>query len=188
MSGKQEDKALVARYAKALFAAARDQGSLQETEDNIRKAGEIFAASAAIRRLVQSPVFSRAEQAKAIGAVLEQDGVSAMVREFFAVLASNRRLALFPAIQDAFLTLLSKERGEVTVEVVAARVLHENQLSGLRAALEGALKQKLRVKTTVDPAILGGLVVKIGSTMIDDSLKSKLERLQAASKKAIATL
>ena len=104
------------------------------------------------------------------------------------MLAENHRLALLPLITEAFLSLLSEERGEVTAEVISANALQENQLSAIKSALESSLERNVRLKTAIDPKILGGLILKIGSHMIDDSVKSKLERLQAISKNAIATL
>jgi F-type H+-transporting ATPase subunit delta len=188
MARKQGDKELVARYARALFASAKHQDKLQAVETETQRVAEIFALSQDVVRLVSSPVFSREQQTAGINAVLENAGINGITREFCLVLAANRRLALFPAIVEAFLTLLSEAKGEVTVEVISANTLQEKHISAISSSLAASLGKKLRVKTAVDASILGGLIVKIGSTMIDDSLKSKLQRLQAASKKAIAAL
>lgn len=188
MSKTQRDTELVARYAKALFASAQAKGALEAVEGDVKEIQSLFAASETLGKFVRSPLFSRGDQAKGITAVLEKAGVSVLTQQFCALLAENRRLALLAAIGEAFLSLLSEARGEITVEVTSATALEEKALATLRTQLENALGKKLRLKKAVDAKILGGLIVKIGSTMLDDSLRSKLERLQRLSKNAIASL
>lgn len=188
MSKNQGDAGLVARYASAFFKVASKQNALTLAEKDIQLVRDIFEESDDIKRLAHSPVFSRKEQAIAIGAVLDKAGISDVTKGFIAVLAQNRRLMLLSAIAEAFFLLLAQERGEITVEVISANALQKNQLTDISAALETSLNHNIRLQTLVDPKILGGLIVKIGSQMIDDSIKSKLERLQAISKNAMATL
>lgn len=188
MAKTQGNKEVTERYAKALFASASAQGVLPVVEKDVSLVQEIFNQSADVRRLAESPLVSRKQQAAGIKAVLEKAGVSVLLQKFGQVLAENRRLMLLPAVLEAFLVLLSEERGEVTVELISATALEATSLAAISSQIETSLGKKLRLKARVDPRILGGLVIKIGSTMIDDSIRSKLERLQSASKNAVAAL
>ena len=142
----------------------------------------MIEASADLRRLVRSPVISRAEQGKAIDAVLERAQVQDLTRRFVGVVAANRRLFSLEAIIAAFKQQLAKSRGELTAIVSTAQPLSDAQKSALDASLRRAVGVKVAVETKVEPELLGGMVVRIGSRMFDSSLRSKLQRLQLAMK------
>ncbi len=138
--------------------------------------------SAELRRLLRSPVLSRAEQSRAMAAVQEQAGVGSLLRRFVAVVAENRRLFALADMIEAYLAELARRRGEITATVTSAVPLSEAQTATLTDALKRAMGAKVAVELKTDSSLIGGLVVKVGSRMIDSSLKSKLQRLQLAMK------
>ncbi|MBV9554066.1 MAG: F0F1 ATP synthase subunit delta [Alphaproteobacteria bacterium] len=173
---------LAERYAAALFELADEQHALDETADNLREVRAMLAESADLDRLVRSPVLSRAEQGKAIGAVAEQARLSALTRGFLGVVARNRRLFAVPAMIEAFLAQLAERRGEVTAEVTAAQELSQAQQDALGEQLRRVVGGRVAVNVKVDGSLLGGMIVKIGSRMIDGSVKGQLQRLQLSMK------
>jgi F-type H+-transporting ATPase subunit delta len=173
---------LAERYAAALFDLADERRTLDEVATNLRELRAMLQASGEFLRLIRSPVLSRDQQAKAIGMVAERAGHSPLVRDFLAVVARNRRLFAVPAMIEAFLAKLAARRGEVTAEVFAAQPLSEAQLAALNEQLRRSIGSRVSVDVRVDPALIGGLVVKLGSRMVDGSIKSKLQRLQLAMK------
>lgn len=181
-------KELVSRYAKALFDLAKEQGALDQTEKELLTIGNLLAQSGDTVRMIHNPLLSRTTQAGAIDAVVQKMGVSPLTQKFCKVLAYNRRLSLLAVVIETFLSLLSEERGEVTAEVISAVPLQDKQVTALKASLKDALHHEVRLKTTVDASILGGLIVKIGSRMLDNSIANKLERLRALSINAVSTL
>ena len=173
---------LAARYATALFELARDQGALDRIAADLDSVKSMIEGSADLRRLVRSPVIGRAAQGKAIDAVLERAEVHDLTRRFVGVVAANRRLFSLEAIIAAFRQLLAKSRGELTAIVSTAQPLTDAQRAALDANLRRAVGVKVAVETKVEPELLGGMVVRIGSRMFDSSLRSKLQRLQLAMK------
>ncbi|MBV8507291.1 MAG: F0F1 ATP synthase subunit delta [Alphaproteobacteria bacterium] len=173
---------LAERYAAALFDLADERRMLDEVAANLRELRAMLQASGDFLRLIRSPVLSRDHQAKAIGMVAERAGLSPLVRDFLAVVARNRRLFAIPAMIEAFLAKLAARRGEVTAEVFAAQPLSEAQLAALNEQLRRSIGSRVSVDVRLDPALIGGLVVKLGSRMVDGSIKSKLQRLQLAMK------
>jgi F-type H+-transporting ATPase subunit delta len=173
---------LADRYAAALFDLADERKDLDTVAADLRQLRDMIAASADLRRLVRSPVLSRAEQAKAIGAVAESAGLSQLTRNFLGLLAQNRRLFALPAMIEAFLAQLAARRGEVTAQVVAAQALTPAQEAAVNEQLRKAVGSKVAVEVKVDPSLLGGMIVKVGSRMVDASVRSKLQRLQLAMK------
>ena len=173
---------LAERYAAALFDLADERRILDEVATNLRELRAMLQASGDFLRLIRSPVLSRDQQAKAIGMVAERAGLSPLVRDFLAVVARNRRLFAVPAMIEAFLAKLAARRGEVTAEVFAAQPLSEAQLAALNEQLRRSIGSRVSVDVRVDPGLIGGLVVKLGSRMVDGSIKSKLQRLQLAMK------
>ena len=173
---------LAERYAAALFDLADERRILDEGATNLRELRAMLHASGDFQRLIRSPVLSRDEQAKVIGMVAERAGLSPLVRDFLAVVARNRRLFAVPAMIEAFLAKLAARRGEVTAEVFAAQPLSEAQLGALNEQLRRSIDSRVSVDVRVDPGLIGGLVVKLGSRMVDGSIKSKLQRLQLAMK------
>jgi F-type H+-transporting ATPase subunit delta len=173
---------LAERYAAALFDIADERRTLDDVASDLRELRTMLAASGELSRLVKSPILTREEQGKAISALATRAGFSPLVRDFLAVVAKNRRLFAVPAMIEAYLAKLAERRGEVTAEVVAAQPLSEAQLALLSDQLRRSAGRRVSVDARVDPRLIGGMIVKIGSRMVDGSLKSKLDRLQMAMK------
>jgi F-type H+-transporting ATPase subunit delta len=155
---------------------------LDDVASDLRELRAMLAASADLSRLVRSPILTRSEQAKAIAALAQSAGFSPLIRDFLAVVAKNRRLFAVPAMIEAYLARLAERRGEVTAEVTAAHPLNETQLTLLSEQLRRSVGRRVSIDARVDPGLIGGMIVKVGSRMIDGSLKSKLQRLQLAMK------
>ncbi|HEX6958156.1 MAG TPA: F0F1 ATP synthase subunit delta [Ferrovibrio sp.] len=173
---------IAGRYATALFDLARDAGQLDAVAKDLDTLSAMLAESADLVRLVRSPAFSREEQAKAIAAVAERAGLSDLVRRFLGVAAQNRRLFALGDTIAAFKALLSQHRGEAIAEVISATPLSDAQLQQLKASLAPAAAGNLVIQSKVDPSLIGGLVVKFGSRMIDASIRNKLNNLKTAMK------
>jgi F-type H+-transporting ATPase subunit delta len=170
------------RYGKALFELARDADSLDPTRDDLEQIDRLFESSRDFARLVKSPVFSAAEQRRAVEAILSRAGTSPLVTNFIRVIIANRRLFALPEMIAAFRTLLAEHRGEVTAEIVSAQPLGEAEIGALRKAITERLGQDISLELHVDESLIGGLIVKVGSRMIDTSLKTKLNHLKLAMK------
>jgi F-type H+-transporting ATPase subunit delta len=173
---------LAERYAAALFELADDRRDLDAVAGDLRELRAMVAGSGDLERMVRSPVLSRAEQGKAIEAIAAQAGLSQLTHDFLAVVARNRRLFAVPAMIEAYLAKLAERRGEVTAEITAAQALSQVQQDALGDQLRRALGSRVAIDLKVDPSLLGGLVVKVGSRMIDGSLKGQLQRLQLSMK------
>ena len=173
---------LAERYAAALFDLADERRMLDEVATNLQELRAMLQASGDFSRLIRSPVLSRDQQAKAVGIVAERAGLSPLIRDFLAVVARNRRLFAVPAMIEAFLAKLAARRGEVTAEVFTAQPLSEAQRAALNEQLRRSIGSRVSVDVRVDPGLIGGLIIKIGSRMVDGSIKSKLQRLQLAMK------
>jgi F-type H+-transporting ATPase subunit delta len=170
------------RYAAALFDLAQEQRQVSEVEQDLIKFQQLCDLSPDLVRLVRSPVIDSDDQARALGAVLEKEGVSALSRNFFALVAKNRRLFSAPDMVRAFLALAAKARGEVTAEVASAYPLTDAQSAELKAVLKQTVGKDVTLATKIDPSLLGGLIVKLGSRMVDSSLKTKLAGLRLSLK------
>jgi F-type H+-transporting ATPase subunit delta len=173
---------LAARYAAALFELADTQKAIDRVAGDLSELKAMIGASEALRSLIRSPILSRDEQGRAIGALLQQAGASDLVRKFVGLVARNRRLFALPQMIDEFLAELARRRGEMRAEVTAAKPLSEQQQAALAEAIRRSVGGKVAVDVNVDPALIGGLVVKLGSRMVDSSLRTKLQRLQLAMK------
>jgi len=173
---------LAERYAAALFDIADERRTLDEVASDLRQLREMLAASVDLSRLLRSPILTRSEQGRAIGVLAAQAGFSPLVRDFLAVVAKNRRLFAVPAMIEVYLAKLAERRGEVTAEVIAAQRLSETQLARLSDQLRRSAGRQVSVDARVDPGLIGGMIVKVGSRMVDGSIKSKLQRLQLAMK------
>lgn len=173
---------LAGRYATALYELADEAKALDSVAADLKTLKSLISDSADLRRLVSSPLIPRAQQAKAALALVEKAGLSDMTRRFIGTVARNRRLASLTQIIDGFTALLAAHRGEVTAEVTSAKKLSEAQADAVGNALRAAVGKKVSVQLNVDPKLLGGLKVKVGSRLIDASLASKLQRLQLAMK------
>jgi F-type H+-transporting ATPase subunit delta len=175
---------LAQRYATALFELARDSGALDRVAADLARLHDMTAASADLRRLIRSPVISRAAQGRAIEAVLEKAELDPLVRRFIGVVTANRRLFALEAVIAAFRAELARHRGEITAIVSTPQPLSDAQTAALDAALRRAVGSKVSIETRLEPELLGGLVVRVGSRMFDSSLRSKLQRLQLVMKGA----
>jgi F-type H+-transporting ATPase subunit delta len=170
------------RYANALFELALDDKSLAKVEKDLGRFGALIDENPDLARLVRSPVFSAADQSRAVVAVLDKAGIGGLVANVVKVAAANRRLFVVPEIIAAFRRLAAKHRGEVSAEVVSAEPLADRHVAELKAALKASLGKDVTLETSIDPSLIGGLVVKVGSRMIDGSLKTKLNSLKLAMK------
>ncbi len=173
---------LAGRYAAALFDLAENAKQLDAVAGELRDLKQVIADSEDLRRLIRSPIYDRDQQGAAMAAILDKAGVGDLTRRFVLVVAQNRRLFALPQMIDGYLTELAQRRGEVTAVVTAARSLTKEQESALTDKLRKVVGAKVQVDLQVDPELLGGLVVRVGSRMVDSSLRSKLEKLQYAMK------
>jgi len=165
-----------------LFDLADEQKALDQTAKDLTLLKQMLAESADLRRLVGSPLLARADQARAMEAVLAQAGIGDLVRKFVGLVAQNRRLFALPGMIDGFLAELARRRGEQTAQVVAAQPLTDAQLAAVTDALKKAMGSKVAVDVRVDPTLIGGIIVKVGSRMIDASVRTKLTKLKLAMK------
>jgi F-type H+-transporting ATPase subunit delta len=173
---------LAGRYANALFELALEEKALEEVEEKLNRFEQAVDAVDDLRRLVKSPVFTPDEQLRAISAVLEQIDIDGLTANFLKLIAKNRRLFAAPDMIKAFRALLAKHRGLMSAEVISATKLEDGQIRALKTALKSALAKDVQLEQRVDPALLGGLVVRIGSRMIDTSLRTKLNSLKQVMK------
>lgn len=170
------------RYATALFDLAQEQNTVSEVESDLAKFQQLYDESADLVRLVKSPVIAADDQARALVTVLEKVGVSPLTLNFFKLAARNRRLFAVPDMVRVFRALAAKARGEVTAEVASAHPLTDAQAEALKETLRASVGKTVTLATKVDPSLLGGLIVKLGSRMVDSSLKTKLAGLRLSLK------
>lgn len=173
---------LSGRYATALFELADEEKQLDAVAGDLTDVGAMLDESDDLRRLIRSPVISREDQQKAMQAVLEEAGISTLTRNFIGVVIDNRRLFELPGMIKGYLALLAQARGEVTAEVVSAKPLTDAQAQAISDSLKQAVGAKVSIDAQVDENLLGGLIVKVGSRMVDTSLKTKLAQLRLAMK------
>lgn len=184
LASEQHVSGMAGRYATALFELAEAANSLDATASELARIGALINGSDDLRRLVLSPVFGADDQARAFGAVLDKAGIKGLVANFIGLVIQNRRLFALPAMIAGFNGLLAVKRGEVTADVTSAHALSDAQLQSLKASLKTATGKDVQINANVDASLLGGLVVKVGSRMIDSSLKTKLNSLKLAMKEA----
>ena len=175
---------MAGRYATALFELALDDNALDAVRADLDRFDAAVAQSADLARLVRSPVFSAKEQVRALTAVLELIGLRGLSAQFLLTIASNRRLSAVRDIIRAYRQLVARHRGEVAAQVTLAQPPSERHLAALKEALDSVTGKHVQVDVKVDPAIIGGLVVKLGSRMVDSSLRTKLNALKHAMKEA----
>jgi ATP synthase, F1 delta subunit len=173
---------LADRYASALFELAQSTSSLDTVAAELQRVNALIDESDDLSRLLSSPVINRKAQWRAVDAILAAAEIGDLTRRFIGVVADNRRLFALPTIIAAFQRRLAEARGETAVEVVAAKALTPAQMTAITTALQKAVSKNIALSTRIDPALLGGLVVKVGSRMIDSSVRTKLNRLSLAIK------
>lgn len=169
---------LAGRYATALYDLAESQNALDQVADDLRGLAQLIADSAELSRMVRSPAISRSEQGAAMLAILDQVGASELTKNFIGVTAANRRLFVISDIINGYLAILAGRRGEMTADVTSATPLSENQTAQLETALQGSVGGSVSINAKVDPGLMGGLIVKLGSRMVDSSLRTKLQQLR----------
>jgi F-type H+-transporting ATPase subunit delta len=172
------------RYAAALYELADEAKALDAAAADLSALKSLIAQNADLQRFLRSPLVGREAQTKGMLAVLDAAKASDLVRRFVGVVGSHRRLFALAAMIDAFLKTLAKRRGEASAEVTSARPLTEAERSGLAEALKAAVGKKVTVAAKVDPGLIGGLVVRVGSRMVDNSVRTQLNKLQRALKAA----
>jgi len=173
---------LAGRYASALFDLARDQRQIESVGKSLNALGAALLDSKDFGELVTSPLVSREEAGKAFAGLAPQLGLDPITANFLGVLARNGRKSELRNVIRAYRRLAAEHRGETTAEVVTARPLNDGQLAALKQQLRARAGRDVSLDATVDPTILGGLVVKLGSQMIDASIRTKLNRLALAMK------
>ena len=172
------------RYATALFELARDEKSIDTVKADLDRFDAMLADSADLKRLVRSPVFSSEDQLKALAPILERSGIGGLAAQFVKLSAANRRLFAIRDMVRAYRELVAREKGEATANVTVAEQLKPEHLAALRAALKAVSGKEVDLDVKIDPAIIGGLVVKLGSRMVDASLRTKLNAMKHAMKEA----
>ncbi len=175
---------LPGRYALALLELADERKQLDPVAEDLRGLKAAIDGSGDLRRLIRSPVFTRAQKGRAMTAILDQAGVGELTRRFVLLVAHNRRLFALDRMIAAYLAELARRRGEITARVTSATTLNDEQQRTLVETLRREVGAKVQVEVEVDPSLIGGLIVRVGSRMIDNSIRSKLQRLQLAMKGA----
>jgi len=175
---------MAGRYATALFDLAIEQNAVDAVSADLAKFDALVAEYAELDRLVRSPVFTADEQGRALGAVLDKAGIGGLAAKFLKLVTANRRLFAARDMARGFRALVAQHRGELTAQVTVAEKLNDARLNEIKAALKQVTGKDVQVDVQVDPAIIGGLIVKVGSRMIDSSLRTKLNAIKFAMKEA----
>ncbi|WP_028094573.1 F0F1 ATP synthase subunit delta [Pseudodonghicola xiamenensis] len=173
---------IAARYATAIFEIAKENNDLGGLESSLNDLAAALGESSDLRDLIFSPLYSRADQSAAITAVASKMNLAPLVANALGLMAQKRRLFVLPQLIDALRDLIADDRGEVAAEVVSAKALTKAQTEKLAKTLTARVGKTVNVNATVDESLIGGLVVKVGSKMIDTSIRSKLASLQNAMK------
>lgn len=168
------------RYASALFELANESSKVADVEGDLTKFQGLLAESPDLVRLVRSPVIAADDQSRAIAAILDKAGIGGLAANFLKLLTSNRRLFVVQDTIKAYRALAAKARGEVSAEVTSAVALNDQQVAALKEMLKTSVGKDVTLQARVDPSLLGGLIVKLGSRMIDSSLKTKLQNMKVA--------
>jgi F-type H+-transporting ATPase subunit delta len=175
---------MAGRYATALFDLAREANAIDAVQADLARFDALVGDSADLLRLVRSPAFSTDEQLKALTAVLDRAGIGGLAGNFLKLVTSNRRLFAVRDMIKAFGNLVAQHKGEATAQVTVAEQLKDEHVQALRSALKAVSGKNVDLDIIVDPAIIGGLIVKLGSRMVDTSLRTKLNAIKHAMKEA----
>ncbi|GAB1364839.1 F0F1 ATP synthase subunit delta [Rhodobacter sp.] len=173
---------IAARYASALFDLARDEGALEAVDADTRALKAALAESPELTAMIASPVIGRAEQSAAIAAISAKMGLNGLTANTLTLMADKRRLFVLPQLLAELGNLIADAKGEITADVTSAAKLSAAQAKKLSETLAASAGKTVKLNATVDESLIGGLIVKLGSTMIDTSVKSKLASLQNAMK------
>jgi F-type H+-transporting ATPase subunit delta len=175
---------MAGRYATALFELAREQNAIDRVKVDLDRFDALVAEVADLARLLRSPVFSADEQTRALSGVLDRAGIDGLAANVLKLLGTNRRLFAALDMVRAYRALVAKHKGEVSAEVTLAEQPSETHLAAIKDALAATTKKNVQVQVKVDPSLIGGLVVKLGSRMVDSSLRTKLNAIKVAMQEA----
>ena len=176
---------MAGRYANALFELAREEKKLDQVKADLESFDALVAGSKDLTRLVRSPVFTAEEQSNALDAILKKAGTKGIAANFLKLVTANRRLFALRDMIRVFRTLVAKHKGEVVAEVTVAEKLKDSHIEALKSALKSVIGGKnVDLNMRIEPAIIGGLIVKVGSRMVDSSLRTKLNAIKYALKEA----
>ena len=175
-------KGIAKRYATALFDLASETDDISSLEKNVETLTQAIDESADLNTLISSPIYSRDQQKNAIGAIAKKMGVSAVMINALSLMAEKRRLFVVPTFLSVLQDLISESKNEITAEVVSAQSLSKGQVEKLGKSLKNNFGKDVKINATVDPTLIGGMVVKVGSRMIDTTIRAKLNSLQNAMK------
>lgn len=173
---------IAARYAQALFELAHDEGGMAALEADVDQLAAALDQSPPLREMIASPMIAREEQSAAIAAIAARMGLSALTANTLALMAAKRRLFVLPQLLVNLRARIAEAKGEVTAQVIAAAPLSPQQAAALSERLKASAGKSVKLHISVDESLIGGLIVKLGSTMIDTSIKAKLAALQNAMK------
>ena len=171
-------KGIAKRYATALFDLASETDDISSLEKNVETLTQAIDESPDLNSLISSPIYSRDQQKNAIGAIAKKMGVSAVMINALSLMAEKRRLFVVPTFLSVLKDLISESKNEITAEVVSAQSLSKGQVEKLGKSLKNNFGKDVKVNATVDPTLIGGMVVKVGSRMIDTTIRAKLNSLQ----------
>ena len=176
---------MAGRYATALFELALEEKAIDAVKTDLEKFDAMIAGSKDLERLVRSPVFGADEQLRALSAILDKAGIKGLAANFLRVITANRRLFAAHDMIRGYRALVARHKGEVTAQVTVAEKLSDKNLDALKSALKSVTGGKdIDFDVKIDPAIIGGLIVKVGSRMVDSSLRTKLNSIKLAMKEA----
>jgi F-type H+-transporting ATPase subunit delta len=175
---------MAGRYATALFELALESKAVDQVQTDLKWFDALVASNSDLTRLVRSPVFSADEQTRALTAVLDKAGISGIAANFLRVVVGNRRLFAIGQMIRGYNALVAKHKGEVTAQVTVAETLSDARMNDIRDTLKQVTGKDVQVDVTVDPSIIGGLKVKVGSRMVDASLRTKLNSIKLAMQEA----
>ncbi len=171
---------LAGRYALAIFELAQEERAVEAVAGDFATLKQLMAENPELTRLIRAPVFSREEQAAGMNGVLHRMEAAPLTRRFILLLASKRRPFALPDIIRAYGALVAKQKGEMSAQVTSARALSDDETAELKSILRSKLSKEVKLDSRVDPSLLGGLIVQVGSQMIDSSLRTKLNGFRAA--------
>lgn len=175
-------QSIAGRYAQAVFDLAKESGTLDQLAGDLNTLGAALDDSADLREVIASPVLSRDQQGRAIAALADKAGFNTTLANTLRLMAQNRRLFVLPQLVARLQALIAEERGELTADVTSAVALSDDQKKRLTATLSEKSGKKVKLNARVDEGLIGGMIVKLGSQMIDSSVRSKLASLQNAMK------
>lgn len=178
MSGELEETSTISkRYAEALFELAAERGAVDRVGEDLESIIRMLSDSRELSHMINSPIISKEDQVNTMAELTERTGMDVLSRNFVGLISFNRRLSELPEMIRAFQLLLAKNRGEVFGEVTSSHSLEKAQIEMIKLSLEKASGKKFRIKTKVDNSLIGGVLIKVGSSMIDSSISTKLKNL-----------